>query len=139
VRRRGDRLRSLRVTTALQRAAPAFLVLAACLLACASTQRIALDCVPRHVTVYVDREAVEPGTPAVLLRTDRPHQIYLKAPGHEPELVVLEPRTDADGRTTLDPPDVCVDLVRIGVDRKLSVEAEQPDAEPAPASGSHTP
>jgi len=117
----------------------ASLALAACLPACAAKQRIALDCVPRQVTVYVDRTAVEPGTREIRLRTDRPHQVYLKAPGHEPRLVVLEPHTDANGRTALHPPDVCVELVRIGVDRKLSVEAEQPDAEPAPASGSRTP
>jgi len=123
----------------LHGAAAAWLLLAMCLPACAAKQRIALDCIPKQVTVYVDRRAIEPGTREIELRTDEPHQVYLKAPGHEPRLVVLEPQTDANGRSVLHPPDVCVELVRIGVDRELSVEVEKPDAGPAPASEGQTP
>jgi len=101
-------------------------------LACAAKQRIALDCVPERVTIYVDREALDAGTDTVELRIDEPHQIYVKGPGYEPQLIVLEPRVGEDGRTRLHPENVCVELVRVGVDRELTLEAEHDPEAPPP-------
>jgi hypothetical protein len=94
-------------------------------LACAAKQRVPLDCVPDEVTVYVDQRALEEPPESLELRSDRPHKIYLKGPGYEPQLVVLEPRRDATGRTTLQPDRVCVELVPVGVDRQLRLEIEE--------------
>ena len=94
-------------------------------LACAAKQRVPLDCVPDEVTVYVDQRALEELPETLELRSDRPHKIYLKGPGYEPQLVVLEPRRDAAGRTTLHPDRICVELVPVGVDRQLTLEIEE--------------
>jgi hypothetical protein len=90
----------------------------------ASKQPIPLDCVPHEVEVYVDGRLLEGRPDAISLTRDESHKIYLKRPGYAPELLVLEPQPDADGRNQLSAGDVCVDLVPIAVDRELTVEGE---------------
>jgi len=93
--------------------------------ACAAKQRVPLDCVPQEVTVFVDQRALEELPESLELRSDRPHKIFLKGPGYEPQLIVLEPRRDESGRTALHPDRICVELVRVGVDRQLTLEVEE--------------
>jgi hypothetical protein len=88
-----------------------------------STQRIRIECVPQQVSLYVDGRLLE-SRDAVVLRTDQPHKIYLKGQGFEPKLVVLEPEVDADGRQSLGPGELCIEVVPIGVGRELEVEVE---------------
>jgi hypothetical protein len=92
--------------------------------ACAAKQRVPLDCVPEEVTVFVDQRELDELPETLELRSDRPHKIFLKGPGYEPQLVVLEPRRGADGTSTLHPDRICVELVRVGVDRQLRLEIE---------------
>jgi hypothetical protein len=114
----------------LQGAAGA-LAIALALGACAPKQKVSLDCVPEEVTVYVDGRALEETPQEIELRADRPHKIFVKAPGHEPQLIVLEPEVDERGRQSLEPAEVCVDIVPVGLDRELTLEV---DEEPAPAN-----
>jgi hypothetical protein len=63
------------------------------------------------------------------LRTDRAHKIYAKGPGYEPQLVVLEPEVDEDGRAAFAEDDLCVRVVPVGMRRNLEVEVEAERAE----------
>lgn len=92
---------------------------------CASTQEIQLQCVTEEVQVYVDGRLLEDGTDRVELTRDAPHKIFAKAPGHQPQLVVLEPREDAEGRTTLGPDAICIELVPVGMGRELEIDVER--------------
>ena len=69
---------------------------------------------------------------ALELRVDEPHKLYFKRPGHEPELVVLDSVTGDDGRPRLEPSNVCVELVPIGLERELTIEAEDAEDDEAP-------
>ena len=80
-------------------------------------QVTATDCATRVTTGNL-------GT-SLELRSDRPHKIYLKGPGYEPQLIVLEPRRGESGKTTLHPDRICVELVPVGVDRQLTLEVEE--------------
>jgi hypothetical protein len=91
---------------------------------CAAKQRIPLDCVTEEVVVYVDGQLLAEHPDALELRADEPHKIYFKRPGHEPELVVLDTARGDDGRPRLSPANVCVELVPIGLERELTIEAE---------------
>ena len=82
------------------------IALAALALGCAVKQRVALDCVPREVRVYVDGRALDRGTESTDLRRDRAHTVYFKGGGFEPQMVVLESRQAEDG-AWLAPADVC--------------------------------
>ena len=99
--------------------------------ACAPVQKIALDCVPEEVTIYVDGRALEGSPQEIELRADRAHKIYVKVPGQAPQLLVLEPDVDDEGRQTLEPADVCIEVRAVGLDRELPIEVEE---EPGPAS-----
>jgi hypothetical protein len=94
-------------------------------IACAAKQRVPLDCVPEEVTVFVDQRALDELPETLELRSDRPHKIFLKGPGYEPQLIVLEPRRGDDGTSKLHPDRICVELVRVGVDRQLELEIEE--------------
>lgn len=98
---------------------------------CAPKQRVPLDCVPEQVTIYVDGQALEENPDALELRADEPHKIYFKGEGYEPQLIVLESRTDPDGDPALAPAEVCVELVSVEVERSLTLT---PEAEPTPAA-----
>jgi hypothetical protein len=93
--------------------------------ACAAKQRVPLDCVPEEVTVFVDQRALEELPESLELRSDQAHKVFLKGPGYEPQLIVLEPRRDESGKTTLQPDRICVELVPVGVDRQLTLEVEE--------------
>jgi hypothetical protein len=95
-------------------------------IACAAKQRVPLDCVPEEVTVFVDQQVLEELPKSLELRSDQPHKIFLKRPGYEPQLIVLEPRRGESGKTTLHPDRICVELVPVGVDRQLTLEIEEP-------------
>ena len=100
---------------------------------CAAKQPIAIECVPEEVVIYVDGEKIR-GVPAeVALRTDRPHTMFFKGPGIEPELVVLNQTTVA-GRAALEPALVCVEPRYKQVRRKLEVEIA-PDVAAGPPPG----
>jgi hypothetical protein len=90
-----------------------------------STQSIRIDCVPAEVSVYVDGRLLEESPDVVLLRTDAPHKIFVKGPGYEPRLVVLEPELDRDGRLHFDTNELCIEVVPIGQHRELEVEVER--------------
>jgi hypothetical protein len=91
---------------------------------CAAKQAVPLDCITEDVVVYVDGRLLAEDPGVLELSADEPHKLYFKRPGHEPQLVVLDPRVDADGRTRLEPADVCAQLKPIGLDRELTIEAE---------------
>ena len=92
---------------------------------CATQQSIPLACVVEEVHIFVDGRLLEGQPDAIDLRSDVPHKLYFKREGHEPQLVVLEPRTAPDGSWRLEPADVCVQLVPVGLGRKLTIEAEE--------------
>ena len=94
---------------------------------CATTQTVRISCVPREVKVYVDGQLLEGDEAA--LRTDRAHKVYAKGPGYEPQLVVLEPEVDEDGRAAFPEDDLCVRVVPVGMGRELEVEVEGERAE----------
>ncbi len=85
-----------------------------------------IECVPEQVNVYVDGRLLEAAeADELILRTDEPHKIFVKGPGYEPRLVVLEPRTDAEGHTSLGPDALCIEVVPVGVHRQLEIEVER--------------
>ena len=94
---------------------------------CAPKQRIPLDCVPEEVTIYVDQRALDEHPEALELRSDKPHKIYVKGPGYEPQLIILEPEYGEDGEQKLSPDRICVELVPVGVERNLELEVEEGD------------
>jgi hypothetical protein len=104
-------------------AALAALLAATCAAGCASSQSVQIRCVPRAVEVYVDGRLLE-GNEATL-RTDRPHKIYVKGPGYQPRLVVLEPQIDERGRSAFRDEDLCIELVPVGMSRELEVDVER--------------
>ena len=97
-------------------------LLAAAAAGCATTQKVRISCVPREVSVYVDGRLLEGGEAA--LRTDRAHKIYAKGPGYEPQLVVVEPEVDDNGRAAFREDELCVRVVPVGMGRELEVEVE---------------
>jgi len=95
-----------------------------------STERVRIECVPERVEVYVDGRLLETGETEVSLRRDAPHKIYVKGPGYEPQLVVLEPVVDAEGNETLGSDAVCIEVVPIGMQRELELEIERDADDP---------
>jgi hypothetical protein len=97
-------------------------LLAAAAAGCTTTQNVRISCVPREVSVYVDGRLLEGNEAA--LRTDRAHKIYAKGPGYEPQLVVVEPEVDDNGRAAFREDELCVRVVPVGMGRELEVEVE---------------
>ena len=111
-----------------------FAALAALLVAapgCTTTQNVRISCVPREVSVYVDGGLLEGDEAA--LRTDRAHKIYAKGPGYEPQLVVIEPELDENGRAAFRDDDLCIEVVPVGMNRELEVDVEREGKPEAPA------
>jgi len=107
---------------------------AAVLFACAPKQKIALDCVPRGVAIYVDGVRLE-GVPSSLdLRSDRPHTLYFKGPDFSPELVVLNSE-EVEGEPRLSPAEVCVRPRYVPVERKLEMEIDRGVSAAPPVGG----
>jgi hypothetical protein len=99
---------------------------------CAPKQKIPLDCVPREVDVYVDGERLDEIPAELTLRSDQPHTVFVKGPGIEPELVVLE-HEEVEGRWLLSPPTLCVQPRLLEVRRELEIEIDR-DVSAAPPS-----
>lgn len=109
------------------------LAVAAAPLACAPKQRIALDCVPEEVVVYVDGERLEEMPSELDLRSDQPHTLYFKGPAIAPELIVLE-SDEVSGKARLSPENVCVKPRYRMVNRELELQID-PDVAAEPPSG----
>ncbi len=77
--------------------------------ACAHKQTIRLDCVPKDVTIYLDKVPLDRVPDSVDLRTDRPHLLFFRGESYEPTMVVLEIEETADG-PALSPRDLCLEL-----------------------------
>jgi hypothetical protein len=94
--------------------------------ACAPKQRIPLAAEPAPVAVYVDGQ-LQVGAPAeVELRADRDHTLYFKKEGYTSKLVVLETKSDDDGKR-LQPDQVRVTLEpRGGTGREVEIERDVP-------------
>jgi len=89
--------------------------------ACAHRQTVRLDCVPKDVTIYLDKVPLDRVPESVDLRTDQPHVLFFKGEGYEPTMVVLEVDEAADG-PALSPRDVCFDLNLAKRKRELEIE-----------------
>jgi hypothetical protein len=92
--------------------------------ACAPKQKIRLDCVPKEVTVYVDRNPLADVPDSIELRADQSHVLFFKGGGYQPAMVVLDSEQGADG-PALSPTDVCVELNLIERSRELQIEIER--------------
>jgi hypothetical protein len=91
--------------------------------ACAHKQTIRLDCVPKDVTVYLDKVPLERVPDSVDLRTDRPHVLFFKGEQYEPTMVVLDIEETADG-PALSPRDLCLEFNLARRSRELELEIE---------------
>jgi hypothetical protein len=97
---------------------------------CASTQPIAIECVPEEVVIYVDGERIDGVPGEIELSRDRPHTLYFKGPGIEPELVVVD-ATTVDGKPRLEPAEVCVQPRYRRVGRQVEFKID-PDVSAGP-------
>jgi hypothetical protein len=91
--------------------------------ACAHKQTIRLDCVPKDVTIYLDKVPLERVPDSIALRTDQPHVLFFKGEGYEPVMVVLELEETADG-PALSPRDLCFELNLAKRKRELEIEID---------------
>ncbi len=92
--------------------------------ACAHKQTIRLDCVPKDVTIYLDKVPLDHVPDSIALRTDQPHVLFFKGEGYQPTMVVLDIEETADG-PALSPRDVCFDLHLARRSRELELEIEE--------------
>jgi hypothetical protein len=113
------------------------LVAALALAACAAKQKIALECVPEEVAIYVDGERIEGTPPELALSRDQPHTLYFKGHGMMPELVVLNSE-EVEGKATLSPGEVCVKPRYIQVNREVEMEIDPGVSAAPPAAGPET-
>lgn len=93
---------------------------------CATKQRVALDCVPNDVSVFVDGRELRDSRDGVELRADRAHTVYFKGGGYEPQMVVLEPR-EVDGTNSLEPADLCSRTDFVPMAPAVEMRAEEPE------------
>ena len=100
----------------------ALALLAVC--ACAHKQTIPLDCVPKDVTIYLDKVPLDRNPDSIALRTDQPHVLFFKGEGYEPVMVVLDIEETADG-PALSPRDLCFELNLAKRKRELEIEIEE--------------
>jgi len=92
--------------------------------ACAHKQTIRLDCVPKDVTIYLDKVPLDRVPDSIALRTDRPHVLFFKGEGYQPVMVVLDIEETADG-PALFPRDLCFDLNLAKRKRELEIKIEE--------------
>jgi hypothetical protein len=92
--------------------------------ACAHKQTIRLDCVPKDVTIYLDKVPLERVPDSIALRTDQPHVLFFKGEGYEPTMVVLEIEETEDG-PALSPRDLCFELNLAKRKRELEIVIEE--------------
>ena len=107
---------------------------AAVLIACAPKQKIALDCVPQEVAIYVDGARLEEAPSTLDLRSDRPHTLYFKGPDFAPELVVLNSE-EVEGKARLSPSEVCVRPRYVRVKREIEMEIDGAVSAAPPVGG----
>jgi len=100
-------------------------------LACATKQRLALDCVPHEVEVYVDGRKLERTPEAIELRADRAHTVFFKGGGYRPHMVVLSSE-DVDGEPRLSPADICTEAVFVETRPEVQIEVEPQPPEDRP-------
>lgn len=101
---------------------------AAAALGCASKQRVALDCVPHEVEVYVDGRKLDRGSESIDLRKDQAHTVFFKGGGYQPHMVVLDSE-EVDGEKQLSPADVCTEAIFVETQPEVQIEVEQQDVE----------
>jgi hypothetical protein len=99
------------------------IVAVAAALGCASKQRVALDCVPREVSVYVDGRKLEKTPESIELRKDQAHTVFFKGGGYQPQMVVLRSE-DVDGEARLLPSDICTEAVFVETRPEVQIEVE---------------
>ena len=92
--------------------------------ACAHKQTISLECVPKDVTIYLDKVPLDRTPDSIALRTDRPHVLFFKGEGYEPVMVVLDTEETTDG-PALSPRDLCFELNLAKRKRELEIEIEE--------------
>jgi hypothetical protein len=92
--------------------------------ACAHKQAIRLDCVPKDVTIYLDKVPLDRVPDSIDLRTDQPHVFFFRGEGYEPTMVVLDIEETADG-PALSPRDLCLELNLAKRSRELDLEVEE--------------
>jgi len=102
----------------------AFVLAALLAVGCAPKQKIPLDCVPKDVTVYVDKKPLESVPDEIDLRADRPHTLFFRGEGYAPSMVVLENVENEQGHA-LAPADVCVELHFVKRAQEIEVEIER--------------
>lgn len=93
---------------------------------CASTQTVALHCVPHDVTVYVDGRKLEKTPESIELSRDEHHKIFFKGGGYEPRMVVLESR-EVDGEARLEPADLCTETAFVEMAPEVELHVDEPD------------
>ncbi len=96
---------------------------AAAALGCASKQRVALDCVPHDVSVYVDGRELAKTAEWIELRKDKAHTVFFKGGGYQPQMVVLRSE-DVDGEARLLPAGVCTEAVFVETRPEVQIEVE---------------
>jgi hypothetical protein len=95
------------------------------MLGCVPTQIVPLELRPAPLTIFVDGEELEDGSPVQLeLRADRPHVLFFKKEGYRSEQLILESRVVA-GKPQLEPERVRVHLAPIvSTGRSLKMELD---------------
>jgi hypothetical protein len=114
----------LRISDRLQLAHTPLILLVLLSLGCAATQTIPLDCVPKDVTIYVDKKPLDDVPDSIELRADRPHTLFFRGEGYEPAMLVLE-SVDSGRGPALAPADVCVELRFVERNRNVEMEIER--------------
>jgi hypothetical protein len=99
-------------------------------LGCASKQRVALDCVPHQVEVYVDGRKLQKTPESIELRKDKAHTVFFKGGGYPPQMVVLRSE-DVDGEARLSPAGVCTEAVFLETRPEVEIEVEPRPSEEA--------
>jgi hypothetical protein len=95
--------------------------------------------VPDYGAIFVDGQRLDEVPADLVLRSDRPHTVYFKAPGAVPELVVLKSE-EVDGTPQLSPAKICFRPRMLRAGRELTIEidptvsAERPSGDAGPTS-----
>ncbi len=91
---------------------------------CATKQTIRLDCVPKDVTIYVDKKPLDSVPNEIELRTDQPHTLFFRGKDYNPTMVVLDSVVGENG-PALAPDNVCVELHFVKRTQELEIEIER--------------
>jgi len=100
------------------------LLLALLAMSCAPKQKIPLGCVPKDITIFVDKKPLDSVPDEIALRADRPHTLFFRGGGYEPAMVVLE-SVDGENGPVLAPSEVCVELHFEERNRDVQFEIER--------------